>query len=58
MVVQPPAYPFIIDGILATANAGMSAIFTGVARAAFEEALSYSTCSSRWRAPAPCPAAP
>jgi alkylation response protein AidB-like acyl-CoA dehydrogenase len=41
MVVQPPAYPFIIDGILATANAGMSAIFTGVARAAFEEALTY-----------------
>ncbi len=41
MVVQPPAYPFIIDGILATANAGMSAIFTGVARAAFEEALIY-----------------
>ena len=41
MVVQPAAYPFIIDGILATANAGMSAIFTGVARAAFEEALTY-----------------
>ncbi len=41
MVVQPPAYPFIIDGILATANAGMSAVFTGVARAAFEEALTY-----------------
>ncbi|TEU01673.1 MAG: acyl-CoA dehydrogenase, partial [Dehalococcoidia bacterium] len=39
MVVQPAAYPFIIDGILALANAGMSAIFTGVARAAFEEAL-------------------
>ncbi len=42
MVVQPAGYPFIIDGILATANAGMSAIFTGVARAAFEEALAYS----------------
>jgi alkylation response protein AidB-like acyl-CoA dehydrogenase len=41
MVVQPPAYPFIIDGILATANAGMAAVFTGVARAAFEEALTY-----------------
>jgi len=41
MVVQPAGYPFIIDGILATANAGMSAVFTGVARAAFEEALAY-----------------
>jgi alkylation response protein AidB-like acyl-CoA dehydrogenase len=45
MVVQPAAYPFIIDGILATANAGMSAIFTGVARAALEEALVY--CKER-----------
>jgi alkylation response protein AidB-like acyl-CoA dehydrogenase len=45
MVVQPAGYPFIIDGILATANAGMSAIFTGVARAAFEEALAY--CKER-----------
>ncbi len=41
MVVQPQAYPFVIDGILAAANAGMSAAFTGVARAAFEEALNY-----------------
>jgi alkylation response protein AidB-like acyl-CoA dehydrogenase len=41
MVVQPAGYPFIIDSILAGANAGMSAIFTGVARAAFEEALAY-----------------
>ncbi len=45
MVVQPAGYPFIIEGILATANAGMSAIFTGVARAAFEEALAY--CKER-----------
>lgn len=42
MIVQPAGYPFIIDNILANANAGMSAIFTGVARAAFEEALAYS----------------
>jgi alkylation response protein AidB-like acyl-CoA dehydrogenase len=45
MIVQPAGYPFIIDNILATANAGMSAIFTGVARAAFEEALAY--CKER-----------
>src|SRR3990172_7182458 len=45
MVVQPAGYPFIIDNILAGANAGMSAIFTGVARAAFEEALAY--CKQR-----------
>jgi alkylation response protein AidB-like acyl-CoA dehydrogenase len=45
MVVQPAGYPFIIDNILATANAGMSAVFTGVARAAFEEALAY--CKER-----------
>jgi alkylation response protein AidB-like acyl-CoA dehydrogenase len=41
MMVQPVGYPFIVDAILAMANAGMSAIFTGVARAAFEEALAY-----------------
>jgi len=45
MTVQPAGYPFIIDNILAGANAGMSAIFTGVARAAFEEALAY--CKQR-----------
>ena len=45
MVIQPTGYPFIIDNILAGANAGMSAIFTGVARAAFEEALAY--CKQR-----------
>jgi alkylation response protein AidB-like acyl-CoA dehydrogenase len=45
MIVQPAGYPFIIDNILAGANAGMSAIFTGVARAAFEEALAY--CKQR-----------
>ncbi len=42
MLVPKEAYPFVIDSVLAGANAGMGAIFTGVARAAFEEALSYS----------------
>jgi alkylation response protein AidB-like acyl-CoA dehydrogenase len=41
MLVEPAAYPAIIDGILAGANAGMSTTFTGLARAAFEEALAY-----------------
>ncbi len=41
MLVEPEAYPAIIDGILAGANAGMSTTFTGLARAAFEEALAY-----------------
>ncbi len=41
MLAQPAGYPFIIDAILSFANAGMGAVFTGVARAAFEEALAY-----------------
>ncbi len=41
MLIPPDAYPFIMDSVLAGANAGMGAIFTGVARAAFEEALTY-----------------
>jgi alkylation response protein AidB-like acyl-CoA dehydrogenase len=41
MLVPTEAYPFIIESVLAGANAGMGAIFTGVARAAFEEALTY-----------------
>ncbi len=41
MLVEPDAYPAVIDSILAGANAGMSTTFTGVARAAFEEALAY-----------------
>ncbi len=41
MLITPDGYPFIIDSVLAGANAGMGAIFTGVARAAFEEALNY-----------------
>ncbi|MDP2948752.1 MAG: acyl-CoA dehydrogenase family protein [Chloroflexota bacterium] len=45
MLVEPAGYPFTIDGVLATANAFMGAAFTGVARAAFEEALAY--CKER-----------
>ncbi len=41
MLVGPELYPAVIDGILATANAGMANTFTGLARAAFEEALAY-----------------
>lgn len=41
MLIEPAGYPFIIDSILAGANAGMGATFTGLARAAFEEALNY-----------------
>jgi alkylation response protein AidB-like acyl-CoA dehydrogenase len=41
MLVQPEGYTFIIDSVLAGANAGMGTIFTGVARAAFEESLDY-----------------
>jgi alkylation response protein AidB-like acyl-CoA dehydrogenase len=41
MLIPTEAYPYIIESVLAGANAGMGAIFTGVARAAFEEALDY-----------------
>lgn len=41
MLVATEAYPFTIEAVLAGANAGMGAVFTGVARAAFEEGLSY-----------------
>ena len=41
MLIEPIGYPMIIDWILAQANAFMGACFTGVARAAFEEALAY-----------------
>lgn len=41
MLVEPETYPMIIDSILAGANAGMSTTFTGLARAAFEDALAY-----------------
>jgi len=41
MLVPTEVYPYIIESVLTGANAGMGAIFTGVARAAFEEALAY-----------------
>jgi len=43
--VPPELYPFAGDMILATANGGMGATFTGLARAAFEEAMAY--CKQR-----------
>jgi alkylation response protein AidB-like acyl-CoA dehydrogenase len=41
MLVPPDAYPMAIDSVLAGANAYMGSVFTGLARAAFEEALTY-----------------
>ncbi len=41
MLVESAVYEMIADGILAGANASMGATFTGLARAAFEEALGY-----------------
>ncbi len=41
MIVEPGPMGAPTDSILAGANAGMSATFSGVARAAFEEALCY-----------------
>jgi alkylation response protein AidB-like acyl-CoA dehydrogenase len=41
MLVEPDCYEALLDVTLATANAGMAATFTGVARAAYEEALNY-----------------
>ncbi len=41
MMVAPQGYAILGDMILASANAGMSATFTGLARAAFEEGLNY-----------------
>lgn len=41
MIVQPEAYPPFLEAVLAWANTSMGAAFTGVARAAFEEALTY-----------------
>lgn len=42
MVIDEELFPTMGETVLAYANAGMAAMFTGVARAAFEEALSYS----------------
>jgi len=42
MLVDQESYESMLDLTLSTANAGMGAIFTGTARAAYEEALRYS----------------
>jgi alkylation response protein AidB-like acyl-CoA dehydrogenase len=41
MIVPETAYGHVLDSVLAGANASMAATFTGVGRAAFEEALAY-----------------
>jgi alkylation response protein AidB-like acyl-CoA dehydrogenase len=41
MLVEGEGYAMTLNMTLASANAGMGALFTGVARAAFEEALAY-----------------
>jgi len=41
MLVQGPMYNYVIGSVLAGANAFMGATFTGLARAAFEEGLTY-----------------
>ena len=45
VLVAPELYPLAGDMILATANGGMGACFTGLARAAYEEAMGY--CKQR-----------
>ncbi len=42
MLVDQESYESMLDLTLSTANAAMGAMFTGVARAAYEEALNYS----------------
>ncbi|GBD13019.1 Acyl-CoA dehydrogenase [bacterium HR24] len=41
MLVGPEGYPAMIERVLAAANTGMATLFSGLARAAFEEALDY-----------------
>jgi len=41
LLVGPDLYPLALTAVLSLANAGMGAIFTGLARAALEEALAY-----------------
>jgi alkylation response protein AidB-like acyl-CoA dehydrogenase len=45
VLVEPELYVMAADMILATANGGMGACFTGLARAAYEEAMDY--CKQR-----------
>ncbi|MEK7247865.1 MAG: acyl-CoA dehydrogenase, partial [Chloroflexota bacterium] len=41
MLAQGPMYNYVIDATMAGANAFMGATFTGLARAAFEEGMTY-----------------
>lgn len=41
MVIGKEAYGFVVENVLAMANAAMGTMFVGVARAAFEQALAY-----------------
>ncbi len=45
VIVEPELYVLAADMVLATANGGMGACFTGLARAAYEEAMGY--CKQR-----------
>jgi len=45
MLIDEESYEALLDVTLSTANAGMGAFFTGVARACYEEALDY--CKER-----------
>jgi alkylation response protein AidB-like acyl-CoA dehydrogenase len=45
MIIEPDGYEGLLDITLATANACMGSFFTGVGRAAYEEALAY--CKER-----------
>ncbi|MBI5503964.1 MAG: acyl-CoA/acyl-ACP dehydrogenase [Deltaproteobacteria bacterium] len=42
MVVGPDVYQMVVEGVLTMANAGMGALFVGLARAALEHAIDYS----------------
>ena len=42
MLIGPDRYEFWVQQVLSVANCGMASVFTGVARAAFELALTYS----------------
>lgn len=41
LLAEPDTYPLALELTLSHANSGMGAVFTGLARAAFEEALTY-----------------
>lgn len=51
MLVQPAGYRYVIESVLSGANCGMGALFSGVARAAFEEGLGYARQRVQGRKP-------